>query len=231
MVIKTKNIPLLGLKTIQELDLIKIDELKVNNSKEKFIKNNIEIFEGVGKFPYKYKIELKANVEPVINACRRVPDTVKQKLIQSLQELENKDIIEKVNESTATDNNIVIIEKPNGSLRICLDPLHLNKALKKEVYLIPTVEELGLITRDKEFFTVLDMKEGFYQIELGSECSKLCTFITPLGKYKFKRLPFGLSTSPEVFQKMNSEIFSDLNVGIYFDESQERQKMIMINYW
>lgn len=78
-------------------------------------------------------------------------------------------------------------------LRICLDPQVLNEALKRNYVLMPTLEDMSETLAGTEYYSVLDLKDGFYQIELENESSKLCTFSTPHGCYKFKRLPFGVS--------------------------------------
>lgn len=62
----------------------------------------------------------------------------------------------------------------------------------------------------QKFFAVLDANHGFWQIQLDEESSKLCTFNTPFGRYCFKRLPFGVSTAPEVFQKCIAQRLEDL---------------------
>lgn len=101
---------------------------------------------------------------------------------------------------------------------MCLDPAQLNKSICTKSNPIPTIDEIALKLKGKELFTVVDMKEGFYHIPLDEASSKLCTFITPFGKYRFIRLPFSLSCSPEVFQRVNKNIFKGLQVGIYFDD-------------
>nr|XP_022904876.1 uncharacterized protein K02A2.6-like [Onthophagus taurus] len=215
-----ESLPILGLNTCVGLGLIKrLDEMNVSTKeKSKFINLNKDVFEGVGKVPFQYKIILSNNAIPVSCCNRRVPETIKTRLKTELDRLSKKEIIEKVEEPTEWVNNIVIIEKNNKSLRLCLDPCHLNKFVCMEQYPIPTFEEIALKLKDKKIFTVLDMKEGFFHIQLDNESSKLCTFITPFGKYKYKRLPFGLKTSPEVFQKLNEKMFGDLDVEIYFDD-------------
>lgn len=71
----------------------------------------------------------------------------------------------------------------------------------------------------KEWFTVLDLKDGFYHVELDESSSKLCTFNSPFGNYRFKRLPFGLSLAPELFQKINRKNFGDIQgVIVYIDD-------------
>lgn len=210
--------PILGLNACIKLGLLQKVDAVVAKSKEEFINKNAEVFEGTGKVPYKYKIVLKKDSVPFVSKCRRVPDSIKPQLKKTLDNLLERGIIDKVEQPTDWVNNIVIVEKPNKSLRICLDPLHLNKSVCLDQFPIPTLDELALKLKGKTMFTVLDLKDGFYQVPLDSDSAKLCTFVTPMGKYCFKRLPFGLNVSPEVFQRINEKLFGDLGIGIYFDD-------------
>ena len=228
----TKSMPVLGRDTCKLLDLVRRVNSEVNavnthtcadlsriDSKENFILKNKDVFEGIGAYPKEYEIVLKENAQPVVNSGRRVPLAIKDKLKFTLTKLEQSDIIEKVDYVTDWVHNIVIVEKADKSLRICLDPLYLNECLKEEKFLIPTADELSAKLSGKKVFTVLDMKDGFHQVKLTDKSSDLCTFITPFGKYRYKRLPFGLSTAPEVFQRMNVNIFCDIEgVESYFDD-------------
>ncbi|XP_043473419.1 uncharacterized protein K02A2.6-like [Leptopilina heterotoma] len=115
-------------------------------------------------------------------------------------------------------HNLVIVEKSDGSLRICLNPIDLNKAIKRKPnVLIPTVEEISEKLRNKSIFTVLDLKDGFWHVELDEKSSELCTFSTIFGSWKFNRLPFGVNMAPEYFQEVNEKNFGDIEgVIIYF---------------
>lgn len=139
---------------------------------------------------------LKQNASPFVGAWTRVLDTVKPLLKNALDDLINKDIM-KVEEPTEW-NNIVIVEKPNKTVRICLDPLHLNKTICNDQFSIPTLDEASLKLKSKSIFTILDLKKGFYHVPLDKDSMKYTCFITPFGIYCFKRLPFGLNVSPEV---------------------------------
>ncbi len=178
------------------------------------------VFEGLGKFPgEEYHIELKPNAVPVIHPPRRVPQALQNRLKETLDRLETNKIISKVNKPTDWVQSLVIVEKPNGSLRLCLDPRDLNKVIKREHHLIPSAEDIISRLEGKKLFTVLDLKDGFWQVPLDSESSKLCTFNTPHGRYKFNRMPFGIASAPEVFQKRNERLFGDINgVEVYFDD-------------
>lgn len=104
-------------------------------------------------------------------------------------------------------NRLQIVEKPNGSLRLCIDPTYLNKAIVKEMYTIPTLEELVPKLSHKTYYSVFDIKDGFYHIQLNEVSSKYCSFNTIYGTYRFLRAPFGLKNIPEFFSKVSIQIF------------------------
>lgn len=104
----------------------------------------------------------------------------------------------------------MIVEKNNKQLRLCLDPRELNLALKEENHVIPSFQELSEKLNNKNIFTVLYLKEGYWQVELSDASSKICSFSTPFGCYKFQRLPFGIKIAPEVFQRYNEKNFENI---------------------
>ena len=70
---------------------------------------------------------------------------------------------------------------------------------------VPTMEELTMEMKGAQYFTKLDASSGFWQIPLDESSSKLWTFATPFGRFRFCRLPFGIKSAPEVFQKKYTE--------------------------
>ena len=84
----------------------------------------------------------------------------------------------------------------------------------REHYRIPTIKEISSQLENKRVFSTLDLKDGYWQIELDDESSLLCTFATPFGRYRFTRMPFGLSSASEVFQKNNESVFEGIK-GIH----------------
>lgn len=102
--------------------------------------------------------------------------------------------------------HLVVVEKPNGRLRVCLDPRELNKAVKRQHFKLPTAEELFAEMAGASFFTKLDASSGYWQIKVDDESSKLLTFATPFGRYRFKRFLFGIHSASEIFQQTISEI-------------------------
>ncbi|XP_055381628.1 uncharacterized protein K02A2.6-like [Condylostylus longicornis] len=212
-------IPILGLNACSKLKLIKrIDHLNLENINDLLAKYN-DVFEGSGCFIKNFSIDLKSGAIPVARPARRIPQMLRKPLKDELERLCNKKAIEKVETSSDWVSNLVIIEKPNGKIRLCLDPQDLNKNIKERYYEIPSFEDIKLKFCNKKLFSVFDCREGFYQIELNEYSKSLCTFSTPFGLYRFTKLPFGLKIAPEAFQKLNEQNFGDIpNVIVYIDD-------------
>ena len=91
--------------------------------------------------------------------------------------------------------------KPNGQIRVCIDPKDLNQVLRRSHYPNPTIDEiLPELSRAKVFSTV-GTKNGFWHVELDDDSSRLATFNLPFGQFCWLCLPFGLCTAPEEFQR------------------------------
>ena len=114
---------------------------------------------------------------------------------------------------------MMVVGKPDGDVRICLDPSELNKALQRQHFSVPTVEQLFSKLSKVRYFCSLDAASGFYQIPLSNAASYLCTMATPKGRYRYLRIPFGLKSAPEIYLQTMSDLFGDLpGVHIYFDD-------------
>ena len=103
-----------------------------------------------------------------------------------------------------------MVQKPNGQIRLCLDPKDLNVAIRREYYPMPTIEEVSTRLNKARFFTVLDAKNGFWQISLDDRSSILTCFNTPVGRYRWKRMPFGINSAPEVWQRTMNQLVEGL---------------------
>jgi hypothetical protein len=106
---------------------------------------------------------------------------------------------------------VVIATKKSGALRICIDPRPLNKALKRETYHLPVLDDLMPDLARAKVFSSVDLTAGYWHCVLDEESSLLTTFATPFGRYRWKRLPFGLSASSEIFQKRVNQALEGLN--------------------
>ena len=207
--------PILGLSTSVELSLVKrIDVVNTQSILDEFA----DCFQGIGCFSREHKILLDPNVKPVVNRARRIPLSMEDKVKAELNKMEKNNIITKIDEPTEWVNSMVVVEKKNKDVRICLDPRELNKAIRREHHHIPTLEEIAHKFSGMNIFTIVDMKHGYWHVPLDYDSQLLTTFNTPFGRYCFKRLPFGVNSAAEVFEKRVEEIFGDLDVAIYFDD-------------
>ncbi len=115
--------------------------------------------------------------------------------------MEAEGVISKVEGPSEWCSGIMIVPKPKEKVRICVDLTNLNGAVQRELYVMPSVEESLAKLAGARVFTKLDANNGFWQVKLEEESAKLTTFITPIGRFKFNRLPYGLNSAPEYFMK------------------------------
>ena len=140
-------------------------------------------------------------------------------LKQKLEELVEQGVIAWVTEPTPWISNIVVIWKSH-KLRICIDPYPLNKAIQRNHYPTPTVEEIATKMSKARLFSVVDAKDGFLQIALDESSSYLTTCWTPFGRIRWLRMPFGISSAPEEWQQRLDHCFEGLdNTQVITDDT------------
>ena len=132
------------------------------------------------------------------------------RLKTELDRLEALGVIKKTTEPTEWVLPLVLVEKPNKEIRICMDPMDLNKCIKREHYHLPHKSEILGEMPNADVFSKLDATQGFYQIQLDEESTHLCTVATPFGRYSFRRLPFGVSCAPEIFHAKVAQLFEQV---------------------
>ena len=208
-VIQGLSRPLLGCPAIEALAIVSVLEpiLTLDNVVEKFPR----LFEGLGKLKDNYSIKLQNNCQAyALTTPRRVAIPLLPKVEAELQRMLQLGVIEQVNQPTEWCSGMVVVPKPNGSVRICVDLTNLNKNVQRERHILPSVEQTLAQIGGAKVFSKLDANSGFWQVELSHDSSLLTTFITPFGRFCFKRLPFGITSAPEYFQRKMSDILSGL---------------------
>ena len=168
------------------------------------------VFKGLGKLEPEHHIEIKEDSTPVIHASRKIPATLREKVKKELDEMEKAGVIVKVDEPSDWVNSLVVVEKPDGNLRLCLDPRNLNKVVKREHYQLPTFEEISSRLAGARYFSKLDANKGYWQIPLDEASSILTVFGTPFGRYRFTVLPYGLHSAQEVYHKRITHHFDGI---------------------
>ena len=117
--------------------------------------------------------------------------------------MEEMGVISKVNEPTPWCAGMVVVPKKSGAVRICVDLKALNENVLRETHPILKVDDTLAQLTGATIFSKLDANSGFWQIPLSDKSKLLTTFITPFGQYAFNKLPFSISSAPELFQKVS----------------------------
>ncbi|KAK2712390.1 hypothetical protein QYM36_011167 [Artemia franciscana] len=224
-VVNTDRKPILSKKTSQNMKMIKFI-LNVQNEPATSMKPETarileeygDVFEGVGKLPGKCKIHLKEGAVPTVQPPKRVPFALQEKLKEELDRLEVMGIIEKTTTPTEWVKSIVVVQKLNGSLRICLDPVDLNKWVQRPYHPIPLFDDVAAKCSGSNTFFKLAARQGYWPMELDEESSLLTTFSTTFGRYCWKRYPFGVKSAQDEFQRKMEEVFKGLDIGLIIDD-------------
>lgn len=208
------RLPLLGKKESEAMKLIKVqyenivaidsivteeDPVQSGLCVQQIKKEYSDVFTGDDCLEGQYRIEIDERVEPVKLPKRRVPVAMMTPLKRELQDLQRREIIAPVEKATDWISSLVTVQKPNGKPRICIDPRPLNKALKRSHFPLPTIGDILPHLSRAKVFTVCDVKHGFWHVKL-EESSYLTTFATPFGRFRWLRMPMGISPAPQVFQ-------------------------------
>lgn len=212
---------IIGLPGIEKFKLIKkVQVLEEEVSLPGILEQNQNLFEGLGELKESYKIKLKEGVIPIAQPPRKIPIGLQGEVKKELDRMEKMQVIRKVTEPTEWCSALVIVKKPDGSLRLCLDPKQLNDAIVRERHQLPTFEDLAARMPEAKIISILDANKGFYQIKLEEESQLLtCFHAGSFGRYAYKRVPFGICSAPEVFHQKFKKVFEGLEgVEVYIDD-------------
>ena len=119
-----------------------------------------EIFNGLGKLTEEHHIHIKGNETLVIHPPRKIPVALRERLKKELDNMERNGVIKKTEEPADWVNSLLLVEKRDGSLRICLDSRDLNKAIKREHYQLPTFDKIASRITGTRRFTKLDANKS-----------------------------------------------------------------------
>ena len=186
---------LLGLPAITALQLLtKVDSVQPGNVQQSFPK--------LFQFKGDYHIQLKPDAKPyALYTARNVPIPLRGEVKQELEHTEKLGVISKVDKPTLWCAGMVVVPKKSGDVRICVDLKPLNENVLRETHPLSGMDETLAQLTEATVMSKLDANSGFWQIPLAKNCRELTTFITPFGRYCFNKLPFGISSAPEHFQK------------------------------
>ncbi|KAK3086720.1 hypothetical protein FSP39_022469 [Pinctada imbricata] len=161
-----------------------------------------------------HRIELHDD-RPFKQRARTIPPAMFTEVKEHLQQLLDAGIIRK--SQSPWSSNVVLCRKKNGELRMCVDYRQLNQRTKKDSYALPRVEDILAALGGNRYFTILDMKSGYHQIELHPDHKERSAFtVGPLGFFEYHRLPFGLVNAPATYQRLMERVFDGLHLHICY---------------
>ena len=211
-VVKGLHRCLLGRPAIEKLELLAVNTIaQVKSTTQSPKKAFPELFEGLGRMKGAYQIKLQNDAKPfALGTPRRVAIPLLKAGEKELKRMEELGVIKTVEEPTEWCAGMVVVPKANGKVRICVDLTILNKSVERERHPLPTVYQTLAQLSGAQVFSTLDANSGFWQIPLDSQSAKLTTFITPFGRFCFHRLPFGITSAPEHFQRRMSRMLEGI---------------------
>ena len=158
--------------------------------------------------------------KPFKERYRGIPPHQFEEVHRHLKEMEEIGAIRRSNSSWASP--IVLVKKKDGSLHFCIDLRKLNARTIKDAYSLPHIEESLDCLNGASIFTSLDLKLGYWQVELDDESIPLTAFtVGPLGFYECVRMPFGLTNAPATFQHLMESCLGKMHLNwciIYLDD-------------
>ena len=220
-VVKNLSRPILSLRCCKDLHLVpenfphghvEVNVTQVDNvtsvktgypELDNLISRYPQVFDGRCKVMKggQHHIELDENAKPISSgATRAIAEPYMPALEKELADLVRQDIIEPVQGATEWLHPIVVVPKKDGAIRMCVDLTKLNKYIIRPTNPQPTPwEVVRMVPKGKKHFAVFDALKGYHQIELDEESRALTTFLTPFGRYRYRRLPMGESDAQDVF--------------------------------
>eukprot|EP00833_Pecoramyces_ruminatium_P004031 jgi/Orpsp1_1/1178063/evm.model.c7180000063880.1 len=161
-----------------------------------------------------HKIRLKPGTRPIKQKFYRLSKLKTDILKGELAKLIEKNLIEP--SCSEWSSPIVIVPKPNGKYRLCIDYRKVNNVTEKDSYSIPNITEIFDSLDGAKIFTTLDLYSGYHQILMDEESIEVTSFTTKFGNYQFKVMPFGLTGAPATFQReMNRILFPLIGKCVY----------------
>ena len=168
---------------------------------------------------YKHEIHL-TDETPFKDPHRRIPPALFGEIKEHLKEMLEAGAIRP--SSSPFSSNIVVVRKKDGSIRFCVDFRKLNNKTVKDAYAIPRIEDTLHLLAGARYFTKLDLRSGYWQVELREQDKKKTAFqVGTMGFFKFNRMPFGLCNAPATFQRLMERCMGEMNLRdclIYLDD-------------
>lgn len=181
-------------------------EQMLSNMPEVFAQSDID-FGCTDKIKHQIKL---SDQTPFKHRSRPIRPQDLDAVRQHLRELSEAGVIRE--SESPFSSPIVVVRKKNGDVRLCVDYRRLNLQTIKDAYALPNLEETFSALTGSKWFSVLDLKSGYYQIEVDEADKHKTAFVCPLGFWEFNRMPQGVTNAPSTFQRLMEKCMGDINL-------------------
>lgn len=236
--------PLLGRQWLNELKIniinneavnqitVKLNEVTSTNKIDSNVCNNEKLLDSLivqyksvfdnqlGKLKNcQAKLYLKEDSVPVFCRARPLPFSMKARVENELERLCSEGILTPIDHSEWATAIVPVIKK-DGQVRICGDfRISVNPNLNVHKYPIPKIEDIFASLSGGKLFSKIDLSQAYAQIELDDDSKKLVVINTHKGLYMYNRLPYGIASSPSIFQKLMDQLFGKMEgVFVFLDD-------------
>jgi hypothetical protein len=174
----------------------------------KLLEDYGEVFGGIdeqGMLVPPMAVNIREGASRKAQSCRFVAPHLMEKLKQTIDGMLTDGVIEPTNTAEFAAP-LVLVSKPDGSIRVAVDYRDLNSSLQSFAGSIPDMKSMFAYVSGQKFYAKVDNIQGYYQLNLVEADRDKTAIITPFGLFRFKRCPFGLSTAPGVYQNRMTEV-------------------------
>lgn len=169
---------------------------QLNNMPDVFAQHDLD-FDRTDKVAHNIKL---SDETPFKQRARPIHPQDIEAVRKHIQELFNAGVIRE--SESPFSSPIVVVRKKNGQVRLCIDYRRLNLQTIKDAYSLPKLEDTFSALSGSQWFSVLDLKSGYYQIEVEEADKPKTAFVCPLGFWEFNRMPQGVTNAPSTFQRL-----------------------------
>uniref|UniRef100_A0A2N9J0F4 RNase H type-1 domain-containing protein n=1 Tax=Fagus sylvatica TaxID=28930 RepID=A0A2N9J0F4_FAGSY len=199
-----------------------------------FLVGNVDVFAwdpyevpGVDPNYIEHRLNTDPHSKPVQQKARRSAPVHAEAVQKEVEKLLQAGAIREIQYPTWLSNTVVV-KKKNGKWRVCVDFTNLNQACPKDPFPLPKIDQLVDATAGHDRMSFLDAFQGYHQIALSAEDREKTAFITPLGIYCYKVMPFGLKNAGATYQRMVTKMFKDQigkTMEIYIDDMVVKSRL------
>ena len=140
------------------------------------------------------------NTNPIRQPVRRIPPAQRQEVKQLLAQMLEEGVVEPSTSPWASP--VVLVQKKDGTTRFCIDYRRLNAVTHKDASPLPHIDDTLDTLHGSRWFSTLDLRSGYWQVEVAESDRPKTAFSTPEGLFQFRVMPFGLCNAPATFHRL-----------------------------